>query len=510
MSSGKVWLVGAGPGTRDLITVRGWRVLQAADAVLYDALSHPGLLEFCRSDADVRNVGKRGGLDNPSQEWITSQLIELARAGKRVVRLKGGDPFLFARGAEEAEALAEAGISFEVVPGISSPVGTTAYAGIPLTHRGLSNSVTFITGTESAGQEWSPDAWQKLATATSTICILMGMRRLGKIAQALIAGGRDARTPTAVVQWGARPKQVVVTTTLGEVASVAIQRGLSNPAVVIVGEVVALRQTLAWYDKQPLFSKRLLLPRPEHQAAESASAILDRGAEPVVFPTIEITAPPEPERVDQAIQELGAYDWCLFTSANGVERFFERLRATGKDSRALGPCKVGVIGPKTALALERYGIRPDAVATEFLGEGLARAVLEVGTPRRVLIPRALVARDELPRLLTQSGARVDVVPVYATQAVSSERASRLVELFENEGLDVALFTSSSTVQSLMALLGERAAALLAKVTVASIGPITTQTLVDAGVRVDVTAHQFTVEGLLDALESHFGKSTTWV
>ncbi len=502
MARGKVWLVGAGPGDPGLITVRGREILAAADVVLHDALAHAELLELCPR-ADKRDVGKRFGVDSPNQAEITAQLIELARDGRRVVRLKGGDPFLFARGSEEARELARAGVEFEVVPGISSPVGTAAYAGIPLTHRDLSSSVTFITGSDKAGKKWSPEAWKRLATATDTLCVLMGMRRIEAIAQALIDGGRSPATPAAVIQWGARPEQRVLVATLGSVAVESRAAGLSNPAVIVVGDVVRLREELRWYDSRPLFGKRVLVPRPLAQAKSTASAIRERAAEPVVFPVIEIRDPPDPAPLARAVRELDSYDWVLLTSANGVDRLMSALRAAGRDARAFATAKIGVIGPKTAAALERYGLSADLVAEEFVGEGLAKALLERGEVRRVLVPRALVAREALPEALRRAGAHVDVVPAYETRPVPRERAAELVERIERGGIDIALFTSSSTVTSLCELLGDRAVELLGRITVGSIGPVTSDTLREHGVRVDVTASVYTVAGLLDALEASF-------
>jgi uroporphyrinogen III methyltransferase/synthase len=505
MAAGKVFLVGAGPGDPSLITVRGQRLLEEADVVLYDALSHPALLALCPEGAELRNVGKRGGQNNPSQAWITAQLIELARAGRRVVRLKGGDPMLFARGAEEAEDLAAAGIEFEIVPGLASPVAVSAYAGIPLTHRDLSSSVTFITGTDREGIEWTPDAWRRLATATDTICILMGMRRLEEITSAIVQGGRTPETPAAIIQWGARPEQRVLVATLGDIAARARAEGLSNPALILVGEVVRLREKLRWYDQKPLFGKRVLVPRAEHQARETAIRIRERSAEPVVFPVIQIVAPPDPAPLARALGRLGEYDWVLFTSSNGVDRFFGALARSGRDARALGASKVGVIGPGTRAALERYGIRADVTAREFVGEGLAREIVESGA-RRVLVPRAMTAREALPEQLRSAGAEVDVVPVYRTIPASVDKGASLGTMLERGELDVVLFTSSSTVENVTDLLGSRAAELLSKVVVASIGPITSTSLEGRGVRVDVRATEYTIDGLLDALEANFAKS----
>jgi uroporphyrinogen III methyltransferase/synthase len=503
MTVGKVWLVGAGPGDPELITVRGLEVLSQAEVVLHDALSHPGLLEVCK-DAEIHDVGKRyGERYSALQDTITEKLLELAKSGKRVVRLKGGDPFLFARGSEEATALASAGIPFEVVPGISSPVAASAYAGISLTHRDLSSSVTFITGSDRAGKDWSPDAWKKLATATDTICVLMGMRRIDEITQAIIEGGRASSTPAAIIQWAARPEQRVLVGTLGDIASASHAAGLSNPAIILIGEVVRLREELGWFDRQPLFGKRILLPRPEAQARSSMRALRVRGAEPVVFPVIEIEPPPEPALLHAAVAALHEYDWVLFTSANGVTKDFEVLDSQERDARAFGRARLGVIGPKTAAALRERGLRPDVIADEFVGEGLAKAVIDAGLGRRVLLARALEARDTLPEMLRGAGAHVDVIAAYRTVPVSEERGLELAALLEQKRVDVLLFTSSSTVDSVVRLLGSRARELLSSATLASIGPITTRTLGLHGLNPAVTADRYTMDGLLGALERHF-------
>lgn len=506
---GKVWLVGAGPGDPGLITVRGLAVLGRAQVVLTDALAHPALLEAC-PNAEVRHVGKRYGEDSAVQDAINQELIALARAGKRVVRLKGGDPLLFARGGEEALALIEAGVPFEIVPGVSSPMAASAYAGIPLTHRALSKSVTFITGSDRAGQEWSPEAWKKLATATDTICVLMGMRRLTEIVQAILEGGRPGTTPAAVVQWGTRPEQRVVSGTLAELPELVREAGVKNPAVIVVGDVVALRESLRWYDVRPLFGKVVFLPRAIEQARATAQAVRERGAEPLVAPMIAIGDPPDSAPLDRAIADLTSYAWVLFTSANGVERFFLRLEQQGRDSRAFGTAKIGVIGPKTGAALRRFGLRADVMADEFVGESLARALLAAGEPGPTLLARALVARDALPETLRAHGFRVDVVPVYETRPAPDHERSRLANALRAGRVDIAIFTSSSTVTETLAALGADARELLRGVTVGSIGPITTRTLEEAGIRVDVTAAIYTVEGLLDALETHFAGASQQV
>ncbi|HWZ91553.1 MAG TPA: uroporphyrinogen-III C-methyltransferase [Polyangiaceae bacterium] len=502
MTLGKVYLVGAGPGDPGLITVRGLEVLSRADAVLYDALAHPALLDAC-PHAEKRHVGKRYGQESAAQSAINEALVTLARAGKQVVRLKGGDPLLFARGAEELSALHEAGIPFEIVPGVSSPVAASAYSGIPLTHRDLSSSVTFITGSDREGKEWSPESWLKLSTATDTICILMGMRRIEEIMLAIVAGGRNPATQAAVIQWAARPEQRVVTGTVATIAALARAENVANPAVIIVGDVVGLRARLCWFDRRPLFGKALLVPRPAEQGRATAAAIRARGASPVLLPAIEISEPDDAAPLDAALSTLRAFDWVLFTSANGVERFMRALTRSGLDARAFANAKIGVIGPKTAAALASFGLIADAVAGEFVGEGLARAVLAQGTPKRVLLARALSARDALPELLRAAGADVTVVPVYRT--VASDAGAALKEQFERAEIDVALFTSSSTVNAVVEGLGPGARELLSRVTVASIGPITSHTLAERGIQVDVVASSYTVDGLLDALETHFAR-----
>ena len=498
---GKVWLVGAGAGEPGLITVRGHAVLSRADVVLFDALAHPALLEAC-PQAEQRNVGKRYGEDSAEQDAIIAQMIELARQGKRVVRLKGGDPLMFARGAEEALALADAGIKFEIVPGVSSPVAASAYAGISLTHRDVSRSVTFITGSHRAGKEWSPEQWRKLATATDTICVLMGMRRIDEITQAIIDGGRAPETPAAVIHWGARPEQRVVTAPLAQIARAAHDAGLKNPAIILIGEVVTLREQLSWYDARPLSGKRIAIPRAAEQARETAAAVRERGATALALPMIEIAPPPEPAVFSEAVARMHGYDWVLFTSSNGVEQLRLELERTGRDARAFGAARVGAIGPKTAEALVRLGIRADVVAQEFVGEGLASAVLAQGTPRRALLLRALVARDALPETLRRSGCEVDVVAAYETRALP-DAAAELRRLIQDGGVDAMMFTSSSTVSSTLQALGADGAELLRRVALASIGPITTKTLQAAGLAPTVQASVYTVEGTLDALEQHF-------
>ncbi len=342
---GVVYLVGGGPGDPGLLTVRGAELLASADVVLHDELSHPALLDSVRDDAEVRSVGKRGGdpvQKQASQAAIDLEIVSLARRGLSVVRLKGGDPFLFGRGSEEAEALAQAGVPFEVVPGIPSPLGATAYAGISVTHRDLASSVTFVSGTQRDGVGFD---WSELRRIRGTVCILMGMRDLDSIARRLIAdAGRDPATPAAVIQWGTRAEQAVAEGRLDEIASKAREAGLGSPSIIVVGPVAGLRRSLRWFDSRPLFGKRILITRPEGQSAATARMVRLRGAEPFELPTIAITPPPDPARVAEAVRSLDTYDVVAFTSVNGVARFFAEIETQGRDARAFGRSRVAVIG----------------------------------------------------------------------------------------------------------------------------------------------------------------------
>jgi uroporphyrinogen III methyltransferase/synthase len=509
---GFVYLVGAGPGDPGLITVRGAELLASADVVLHDELSHPALLDLVRSDAEVRSVGKRGGdpvQKQASQEAIDVEIVTLARAGRSVVRLKGGDPFLFGRGSEEAEALADAGIPFEVIPGIPSPLGATAYAGISVTHRDLASSVTFVSGTQRDGVGFD---WSELARVRGTVCILMGMHHLDHIAKSLIAlAGRDPGTPAAVIQWGTRAEQLVAEGRLDAIADKAREAGLGSPSIVVVGPVAGLRRKLRWFDTRPLFGKRILITRPEGQSAVTARMVRLRGAEPFELPTISITPPADPARVAQAVRDLASYDVVAFTSENGVTRFFAEIDAQGRDARAFGQARIAAIGSGTAAALAPRGLRADIVPAEFVGEAFATAILEdpavkarlsAGRPR-ILIPRALVAREVVPERLRAAGCDVDIVPVYETRPASAERRDELISRLEARTIDCVMLTSSSTADSLVELLGPRAQELLQSVLVASIGPVTTATAQRRGLTVAVTATVSTVEGVLSALEIHW-------
>jgi len=509
---GWVYLVGAGPGDPALITVRGRELLATADVVLHDELVDPTALGSCRHDAEIRSVGKRGhdrGTKQARQEAIQDELVQLAQQGKSVVRLKGGDPFLFGRGSEEGLTLSAASLPFEVIPGVCSPLGATAYAGIPLTHRDFTSSVTFVTAITRGGGAFD---WAELEGLRGTLCVLMGTRWLDRITRGLmIDAGRAPDTPATLVQWISYPKQRCVEGTLGDIAERAANAQLGSPSLLVVGAVATLRTELSWFEQQPLFGQRVLITRPEHQIATTAELLRRRGAQPVPFPLIAIEAPPDPAAVTKAVHELSSYDLVAFTSDNAVRWWWRALAAAELDARAFGQAIVAAIGPATARGLAQHGIQADIVAETFVAEELGAAILAAmddATNKRVLLPRALVAREVLPETLRAAGMSVDVVPVYQTVGALPERATQLRELLARREVDVVTLTSSSTVDALCELLGADAAQQLEDVTLASIGPITTRTAEDHGLTVAITADESTSEGLVEALEAHLSPATT--
>ena len=496
---GRVYLVGAGPGDPKLLTLRAAELLAVADLVVYDALVHPAIMERVPSDVGRHFVGKRGGEPSVSQDAITRLLVELAEEHEVVVRLKGGDPFVFGRGGEEAEALARAGVPFEVVPGVTAGVAGPAYAGIPVTHRGVSASVTFVTGHEDPTKEQSDLDWGHLAGIGGTLVFYMGVRRMEENLRRLVEGGRSPDTPAAVIEWGTYPRQRTLVSTLAGLAREAEAAGVGAPALVVVGEVVALRERLAWFEARPLFGKRVLVTRARAQASTFAARLEELGAEVVQFPTIRIVPPSDPEPLRRAASEVDHYDWVIFTSVNGVEHFWSALRATGRDTRALSGVSVCAIGPATAAALEMEGVAADVVPSEFVAEGVIEALeAEVDLPgTRILLPRAEVAREVLPARLRERGATVDEVPAYRTVPDAAEAESVRRTLAAGE-VAMVTFTSSSTVRNFVEAVGVDLGGALT----ASIGPITSQTVRDLGMEVGLEAVEYTIPGLVAAIEAH--------
>ena len=489
--SGTVYLVGAGPGDPGLITRRALDLIAEADVILYDRLIPAGALDNARPDADLRYVGKRPGEPAVGQDEISRTLIELARAGRSVVRLKGGDPFVFGRGGEEAQALAEAGIPFEVVPGVTAGVAAPAYAGIPVTHRDDASAVAFVTGHEDPDKPESALDWTALAAFPGTLVLYMGVRNLEAIAEALIQAGRSADQPAAVVAHGTRPEQRTVTGALGDIAAKAAEAGLEPPAVTIVGEVARLRDELAWFERRPLQGRSVVVTRARAQASELAARLRTLGAEAIEAPAIRIQ-PRESEELDRALEGIEDYSLLCLTSPNGAALLAEGLMRRGRDARSLAGTVVAAIGPGTAAELARFGIGADVIPERSVAEALAEALQDTPVDgRRVLVARAAEARDVLPDALRERGAEVDVVTLYET------RAERLPEdrLDAIRRADYVTFTSSSTVRYFMSAVG----GVPDGTRVVSIGPVTSATAREHGLEVHVEAERHDIEGLVEAL-----------
>jgi uroporphyrinogen III methyltransferase/synthase len=491
--NGVVYLVGAGPGDPGLMTARALELIASADAVYYDRLIPPGALDGARQDAELVYVGKAPGKPSVPQEEIGERLIEAARAGKSVVRLKGGDPFVFGRGGEEGEALREAGIEFELVPGITAGVAASAYAGIPVTHRDDASAVAFVTGHEDPEKEESALDWEALARFPGTLVFYMGVKRLASNAASLIEAGRDADEPAAAVERGTMDGQRTVAATLGTLAEAIEREGVKAPALIVVGRVVERRQALAWLERRPLHGRRVIVTRARAQASGLAKRLRGLGAEVVELPAIRIEPLLDSEEVKRAAASIGDYALICLTSPNGVRLLFEALRAAGLDARALSGATVAAIGPGTARALAKCGIAADIVPERFVAESLVEALGEVEVSgKRVLVARAADARDVIPEHLSGRDAEVDVVALYET--VREEPKPEAIEAAQ--GADYVTFTSSSTVRNLTDALGDR---FPHNARIVSIGPVTSEAVQDAGLGIDVEAERHDIDGLVTAL-----------
>lgn len=510
--AGKVYLVGAGPGAIDLITLRGAQILADAEVVIYDNLVNAGLLRLAPPTAEMIYAGKRGGAGCAmEQSELQALLVERARAGRTVVRLKGGDPFIFGRGGEEAEALCDAGIEFEVVPGVTSAIAAPAFAGIPLTHRERGSFVAFVTGHQGKGKSGvSRVPWSELARAAKgrgTLVILMATARLGEVLDELTKAGLSPETPAAAIQSGTLASQKTVAATLATLTSEVSRAALGAPAVIVVGECAALHEHLRWAERMPLFGRRIVITRAADRTSSFARELRMLGAETLEFPTIETVAPESYATLDDAICRLGSFDWVIFTSATGVDSFLARLRALGRDLRTLGSANLGAIGPVTAERLRSHALMVAAIPSEYRAEAMIGAI---GAERirgaRILIPRAQVAREVLPAMLRGAGAQeVIVAPAYKTVKPSSGPAlARMREMLSSEGFDLVAFTSSSTVSNFVEIIGAPAPGTKA----AAIGPITAETAKEHGFEVVVRAREYTIPGLVAAITEHFASRSS--
>ena len=509
MQKGKVYLVGAGPGDPGLLTIRGKACLEQADVVLYDHLANPALLDYAPPNAERIYVGRCGRGAYRPQEEIHRLLIQKVQEGKRVVRLKGGDPFVFGRGGEEAEMLVEQSVPFEIVPGVTSAVAVPAYAGIPVTHRTLASTVTFVTGHEDPTKGGSVLEWPRLATVDGTLVFLMGAKNLPTIVQRLMEEGKAADTPIALIQWGTYPKQRTVVGVLSDIVAKAEAANIQPPTIIVIGAVVQLREHMNWFESRPLFGTRILVTRARSQASELSQLLLAYGGEPVECPTIEFLPPNNWESADDAIGHLDIFQWLILTSVNGVQHFMRRLWHHGLDARSLHGMRVCCIGPRTAEELEKFGVQADVVPSKFQAEGVLEFMKTAGvTGQRVLIARAAQAREILPEELRRFGAEVQVVPVYQT-VVPQAGIEVIAERLRSQEIEIITFASSSTVRNFVELFGgvRELKKNLQHTIIGCIGPITAETAKELGLQVDVVAGQNTIPALVEALVEYRQRQT---
>src|SRR6266568_2789884 len=498
--SAKVYLVGAGPGALGLVTLRAKECIEAADVIVYDHLANPEMLGWARDDAEIIYAGKEAGEHPLSQEEINALLIEKARGGRAVARLKGGDPFLFGRGAEEAQAIVDAGIEFEIVPGITSAIAGPAYAGIPVTHRAENSHVTIFTGHEDPAKTESAIDYAALAKLGGTQVMLMGVERLGSITREMLRQGVRNNLPVALVRWATTGRQETLTGSLQDIAQLAIASGFEAPAVAVFGEVVALRKTLNWYERRPLSGKRIVITRTRKQASALSSKLRALGADVFELPTIRIEPPSDLRSFAELVQDAHGYDWIVFTSTNGVEAFFEIFFKLYDDAREIGGARIAAIGPATAQRVKDFHFHVDLQPDEFIAEAVAKEFRKQGSIEnvRILLVRAEKARDVLPRELSAAGAIVDEAFAYRTVPETRDTTGARNQLAK-EGADLITFTSSSTVENFLAL----GLPWPKGMQVASIGPITSKTARDHGLNIDVEARRHDIDGLVEAIGDFF-------
>ncbi len=502
---GKVYLVGAGPGNVGLITVRAVELIKSCDVIVYDYLANKRFLDYARPDAEIIYVGKKGGAHTVPQGGINALLIQKANEGKSVLRLKGGDPYIFGRGGEEAEELVDAGLDFEVVPGVTAAIGASAYAGIPLTHRKYTSTVAFVTGHEDPDKDETAIDWGKISTGIDSLVFFMGVKNLPYIVDNLLKHGRNPDTPVAIVRWGTTPDQQTWVGTLGTIKEIAQREGVAPPSLIIVGDEVKLREKLNWFEKKPLFGRRIIVTRARAQASDFVIKLEAAGAEAVEFPTIETVDPESWEDFDTALERVGEYDWMIFTSVNGVKYLLKRLKETGRDIRDLAGPKICAIGKITAKTVEDAAMRVDLVPDEYRAEAVIEAIGDV-KGKKIFIPRAKEAREVLPEELRKKGARVDVAAVYRTVKPDTKK-DEVLEMIRQGKIEMVTFTSSSTVTNFAEMFGDgELKEVQGKLKVASIGPITSATAEKLGFNIDVTPDEYTIEALTRSIIDCYSKN----
>ncbi|WP_219837987.1 uroporphyrinogen-III C-methyltransferase [Paenibacillus sp. R14(2021)] len=505
-SKGKVYLVGAGPGDPKLITVRGRECIGLCDVIVYDRLASPRLLRYLKPGAKKIYVGKLPDRHTMKQEDINQLLVDLALEGKIVTRLKGGDPTIFGRVGEEAELLQQHGIEFDIVPGITSAIAVPAYAGIPVTHRDLASSLSIITGHESPDKLDQSIHWDKVTLATGTLVFLMGVAKIGYIAEQLVKHGKPASTPVALIRWGTRVEQRTITGTLETIEAIVKAAKFKPPAVIVVGDVVLQREKLQWYENKPLFGTRVLVTRARAQSSDLVERIEEFGGEPCEFPVIETREPQNLETLallQAAMADAPSYDWIMFTSVNGVDYFFDWLKKLRIDIRQFHRARIAAVGPKTAEALEKHGILVDMLPVKFQAEDLLDSLAENLVPgQRVLLPRGDLAREVLPRTLKDKGLQPVEIDVYET-VIAQDQDEDVLDLLRSGGIHVITFASSSTVTNFLELLRrmgvEKPLDLLQGIDIACIGPVTARTAADAGLNVTIQPEDATIDGLIEAI-----------
>ena len=496
---GEVYLVGCGPGDPELITVKGLRLLKTADTIIYDRLINHRILGFAQPKAQLINVGKSSKSTGKHQDKINQILVQKAKLGKKVVRLKGGDPFVFGRGGEESQILQKHGIPFQIVPGVTSAIAAPSYAGIPVTHRRISSSVTFVSGNEDISKANSNINWEAISNTGGTIVVLMGRNKLSLITDHLLKGGLSPETPAALIRWGSEPYQTTMTSTITDISLKADASNLLPPVALVIGEVVNLRKDLNWFENLPLFGKRVLVTRTRDQASQLSQLLTQQGAIPIELPAIDVI-PMNKKVLQKQLLAIDGFSWIVFTSSNSVNIFFKTLHNLGFDTRKLSGAKIAAIGPVTNLSLEKYGVRnvliPKVFNTEALGELLIKEAIK---GKNILLPRSKMGDDEFVTKLQSTGAQVTEINIYKT--VIPEQSKKLSTEIFKEGIDIATFTSSSTVHGLVDLLG--GINKLKNVNIACIGPVTETAIKKVGLTSDILAPESTVESLVEAIKTHF-------